>query len=50
MALFPNSMSDLWSKLAILKIFNRCAEIPEAVRDLFLRLNFASWIAITIEV
>jgi len=49
MTLFPTLLTDFWTKLLILKIFKRCVEIPKAARDMFWRLNFATWLAQTIQ-
>jgi len=50
MALFSTPMADYWSKLLLLRIFRACVELNSAARDLFLRLDFSTWLANAIRV
>ena len=45
MAIFCTTMADYWSKLILLKIFRVCSEFDTSARDMFLRLDFSTWLA-----
>lgn len=48
MNLFTTPLADYWSKLLILRIFRTCLELDSATKDMFLRLDFDTWLAMAI--
>ncbi|KAI3416043.1 hypothetical protein GPALN_005596 [Globodera pallida] len=44
MALFCTPMADFWTKLLLLKVLSVCVGLRSAARDLFFRLDFATWL------
>jgi hypothetical protein len=48
MGIFCTPMIDLWNKLLLIKIFRSCVELQ--AKDMFMRLDFDTWLANAISV
>ncbi|KAL3097887.1 hypothetical protein niasHS_000622 [Heterodera schachtii] len=44
MAIFCTPLADYWTKLLLLKVFAICVGLRSAARDLFIRLDFVTWL------